>query len=124
MDFRQRLEQNRSRPVSAEPAPEPEDQYSCPYFATDKHPACLDLRLPDGVRRALPYSYFMEMRYDCDSGIEIYTSTRKITITGRNMTRLFDYLLSYRVRFIQANVGNDGNESGLFVKHIAIEEIN
>lgn len=123
LDFRQRLEQSRTTPVSAEPLTEPEDQYSCTYFATDKNPACLDLRFAKGSRKAFPYSYFIEMRYESETGIELFTNSRKITITGRNMMRLFDYLVRYRVQYIQSNIGNDDGDEGLFVEKITVEEL-
>lgn len=124
MDFRQRLEQNRIRPIESDAPTETEDNFACPYFATDriKSPACLDLRLPDGSRKALPYCYFTEINYDSEKGIEILTGSKRIKISGRNLCRLFDYLITYRVRFVQANIGNDANEDGLFVKEILIEE--
>jgi hypothetical protein len=127
MDFRQRLEQNRERPVTGESLSEPQDDFRSEYFATDNIrslPACLDLRLPNGIRKALPYSYFTEINFDSDEGIEILTNSKKIKIIGRNLTKLFDYLVTYRVRYIMANIGNDQKEEGLFVKEIKIEELN
>jgi hypothetical protein len=125
MDFRQRLEQNRNTSVDSETPAEPDEQFTCPYFATDrgKSPACLDLRLRDGKRYALPYAYFTEMMFDVDAGILIATTSKMITITGRNLTRLFDYLVAYRVKYIQANIGSDPNEDGLFVKEIRVDEM-
>lgn len=125
MDFRQRLEQARLRPVDSEISREPEEDFACPYFATDKvkSPACLDLRLAGGERRALPYSYFMEINYEPETGIEIVTSSKRIKITGRNLSRLFEYLIAYRVRFVQANIGNDAQEDGLYVQEILVEAL-
>ena len=125
MDFRQRLEQNRTIPVDSERPAEPEDYFTCPYFATDRtqSPACLELRLRDGLRKALPYSYFTEMNFDSEAGIEILTGSKKIKITGRNLAKLFDYLVTYRVRFVQVNTGHDPQEDGLFVKGIMVEEL-
>lgn len=124
MDFRQRLEQNRNRPVSSDTPAEPDEQFSCPYFATERSgsPACLDLRLRGGARKAVPYSYFTEISYEIDAGIEILTGSKKITIIGRNLTKLFDYLIAYKVRYVQANIGSDANEDGLFVKEIMVED--
>src|ERR1700722_20103391 len=48
-------------------------------------PACLDLRLPDGKSKALPYSYIVEINFEASEGIEIVTATKKILITGRNL---------------------------------------
>ena len=126
MDFRQRLEQNKIRSVSSETPAELEDSFSCPFFAIDRSasPACLDLRLPGGIRKALPYSYFTEMSFDAEKGIEIVTTGKTIKILGRNLAKLFDYLISYRVRYVQANIGSDLDEEGLFVKEIRIEDSN
>ncbi len=125
MDFRQRLEQSRVRPANAEPPAEKDEHYACPYFATDrgKSPACLELRLPDGIRRAVPYAFFTEIIFDIDAGIEILTTQKRITITGRQLAKLYDYLVAYRVRFIQVHTGTDAEaEDGVFVYGILIEE--
>lgn len=124
MDFRQRLEQSRSKPANSE-AEQPEELLSHTYFAADRagSPLCLDLRLRNGSRKAIPYSYLSEMSYDAEKGIEILTSTKRITITGRNLSTLYDYLITYRLRFVQANIGNDTQEDGPFVDEIRVEEI-
>ena len=80
--------------------------------------------MKEGSRRALPYSYFTEINFDNETGIEIFTTTKRIKIVGRNLSKLFDYLVTYRVRYIQANIGNDQKEEGLFVKEILFEELN
>jgi len=124
MDFKQRLEQNRGKLDNAEELSEPEDDFV--YFATGNTqnlPACLDLRLSQGKRKALPYSFFTELNFDSEEGIEILTPREKIKIIGRNLTKLFDYLVNYRVRYIQASIGNDPKEDGLFVSEIIIEDI-
>ena len=124
MDFRQRLEQNRHTNASSLAPAEPEELVSYPYYGTiTGHPSnCLDLRLPKGVRRAFPYAFITEIAYDLDAGIDILTQRKKITIVGRNLSKLFDHLIAFRVRYIQANIGNDPDEDGLFVKEILIEE--
>ncbi len=123
MDFRQRLEQGRLRLAGDDTASEMGTDGVCPYFSTDKtkSPACLDLRLSCGNHIALPYSYFTEMIFNTETGIEIHTADKKINIVGRNLIQLFDHLIAYRVKFIQANIGGDLNEDGLFVKEIMIE---
>lgn len=125
MNFRERLDQA-TKYTGSDTAVEPtEDSFTSPFFAVDrvKNPVCLDLRLPDGVRKALPYTYFTEMNFDLDTGIEILTSQKRITITGRNLIKLFDYLIAYRVKYIQANIGGDTTEDGLFVKEILVQEL-
>jgi len=129
MNFRERLEQSREKPGNiseAALAEELEESFACEYFATDNiksSPPCLDLRLPDGKHKALPYSYFIEIDFDSADNIEITTTNKKVKITGRDLGRLFDYLVAYRVRYIQVNIGADTEESGLFVGAILIEEI-
>lgn len=125
MDFRQRLEQNRHTSANSIAPAEPEEPVSHPYYGTiTSHPAnCLDLRLPRGVRRAFPYAFVTEISYDLDAGIDILTQRKKITIIGRNLSKLYDHLIAYRVRYIQANIGSDPDEDGLFVKEILIVEL-
>ena len=125
MDFRQRLEQNKTQCAGSNTATEPADNFGYRYFSTDRgNPVtCLDLRLRDGNRRAVPYSYFTEINFDADMGIEILTTRHRIGITGRNLMQLYDYLVTYRVRYVQANIGNDTGEDELFVKEIVIDEL-
>lgn len=127
MNFRERIEQRRENPVSvvSENNNEQENTFDTDYFGIANlrdHTPCLDLRLADGSRKALPYSYIMEINFDVDNGIEIITSTKQVKITGRNLGRLYEYMATYRVRYIQAHIGTDGNELGIFVKDIEITE--
>ena len=129
MNFRDRLEQSREKlgnNTETILAAEMEEGYACEYFATDNIkslPACLDLRLPTGNRKAVPYSLFAEINFDLENGIEITTSTKTIKITGRDLFKLYDFLVAYRVRYIQAKVGADMEDEGLLVKEILIDEI-
>jgi len=104
---------------------EPDEFVTCPYFATDrtKNPVCLELRLADGRRKALPYSYITGINFDADAGIEIITTLSRIAITGRNLASLFDHLVMYRVRYVQADMGQDAQEDGVFVEEILIEAL-
>jgi len=124
MDFRQRLEQSRMQASSGEIPADEEERYECPFFAIERGriPMCLELRLSEGVYKALPYSYVMEMTFDVDLGIEIVTAQKRIRITGRDLRKLFDYLVAYRVRYVEANSGID-SEDGLFIKEILIEPL-
>ena len=78
MDFRQRLEQSRIKPIGNDAPAELEENFACPYFATDKtkSPACLELRLSGGNHKAIPYSYFTEINFEADAGIEILTTQK------------------------------------------------
>lgn len=120
MDFRERLEQKKKW------SSELPDDFSCPYFSTQRgsNPVCLDLHLAGGIRKAVPYSFFTELSYDNERGIEITATGKRITITGRNLAKLFDYLIAYRVKYIQTNIGyDDPDEDGLFIEGIAIDEL-
>lgn len=125
MDFRQRLEQSRNTAANSSSHVEPTEPAANRYFSTDNGNRinCLDLRLPEGARKALPYALITEINFDLDSGIEILAQGKTITIKGRNLIKLYDYLIAYRVRYIQANVGIDPEEEGLFVKEIFIGEL-
>jgi len=125
MNFKQRLDEYRPKAVNDESPALPEETPASNYYALDLMrplPPCLDLRLADGTHRALPYAYFTEINFDSETGIEILTNSKRVAITGRNLTKLFDQLISFRVRYIQANVGADLNEDGLFVKDIIVEQ--
>ncbi|MCO5946723.1 hypothetical protein [Mucilaginibacter flavidus] len=124
MDFRQRLEQSRVQLVGGTSEFDPDEHFTSLYFATERgsNPLCLDLRLPDGSRKAVPYSYFTEINFDADAGIEILTTQKRISVTGRNLKALYEHLITYRVRYVQANIGNDTEEDGLFVEEIRISE--
>ena len=124
MDFRTRLEQGRL--AESETHPEADESPTSEYFATDRvkaYPVCLDLRLSPEARVALPYTHITEMHYNGETGIQILTSRKQISIHGRNLTQLFNCLINYRVRYVQANIGNDEPEDGLFVKEILIEDL-
>ena len=132
MDFVQRLrekekERQDSIDASEHPAEIQDEAVNSDFFGTDNLrnlPACLDFRLREGKRKALPYSYIMEVIYDGTDGIEIIATTKRIKITGRNLELLFDYLVSFRVRYIKMHSGSDFgvDDGGLFVGEILIEE--
>ena len=127
MDFKQRLEHGNEMPTGKELLSEPESNAAGDYFGISNQntsPPCLDLRLAGGNRKAMPYSFFTEINFDAEKGIEIFTTTKRIVINGRNLAKLFDYLATYRVRYVQGNIGSDPKEDGLFVKDILIEELN
>jgi hypothetical protein len=125
MDFRTRLEQGKNRKRSGSEY-EPGGKEDNAFFGIEYErtvPTCLDLRLQQGTRIALPYSFFTSLSHDSENGIEIFTNNKRITITGRNLTKLYDQLIRYRVRYIQASIGNDESEEGLFVKGIKVGEV-
>lgn len=128
MNFRERIEQRRGNQFNIEPANDnqQEESFESDFFGIEslRNPlACIDLRFADGLRKAIPYIYVLEINFDASEGIEILTTTKKIKITGRDLAKLYDYLVVFRVKYIQANIGTDTNEEGLFVKDIVIQEI-
>jgi hypothetical protein len=128
VNFRERIEQRRGNQFNIEPANDnqQEESFESDFFSIENlrnHLACIDLRLADGSRKAIPYIYVLEINFDASEGIEILTTTKSIKITGRDLGKLYDYLVVFRVKYIQANIGTDANEEGLFVKEIVIQEV-
>lgn len=125
MDFRQRLEQSRIQLVTGATSPDTDEPITSPYFATErgKNPICLDLRMANGSHVAIPYSYFTEIRFEAETGIEIQTTQKCIRITGRQLSTLYDHLVNYHVRYVQADFGSDAQDEGLYVSGISIEEV-
>lgn len=105
----------------------PEDNIVTQFFAIEpqrKTPACLDLRLADNSFRAIPYSYIMDIEFEPTDGIIILTSTKQVKIEGRNLRMIYDYLAQFRIRFIQANIGEDLAENDdIFISTIIIENL-
>ena len=84
---------------------------------------CLELRY-NGMFKAFPYSYIMEFDYSPSDGITIGTSIKKITIAGRNLSKLYYALVDYRIKWIQANIGNDvTDEAEMFISSIEVDDI-
>lgn len=115
MDFRERIVQGRENLADAQAANDNTDrEFESEYYGIEniRNPlACIDLRFADGNRKAIPYSDFSEINFDPSDGIEIITADKKITITGRDLERLYDYLVAYRVRYVAEGVGSTLNDS-------------
>lgn len=132
MDFREKYrERNRQRLAEFAANDNNEEYEKLPvsdFFKVErvrKIPPCLDLRMADGSFVAVPYSLVSLISFDPSVGIEISLATeRKVVIAGRNLHLIYEYLVSFRVRFIQANIGNDTfDEEVLFVEGIEIVEV-
>ena len=138
MSFRERLNQKMQEkavePENSEPADQEEEQSDqldlfepSPFFRVENvsnHPTCLELRLTNGLSRAIPYSYVVEIDFDPSEGVEILSTTKKIKITGRNLKQLYLFLVAFRVRYIEANIGNDlFDEDKPFVRNISVEDV-
>ncbi len=127
MTFKERVERDyaRQNELAANNNDPEQDGYDAEFFGIDNiksFPASLDLRLPNGSRIAIPYGFIQEIRFNPAEGIEITTDKKTIKVLGRDLEKLFDYLTAFRVRYIRANAGFDGNETGLFVGTISIED--
>jgi len=80
-----------------------------------------ELRTKDGKRKAYSYSYLVEADYDPEKGIIINVSDVVITITGRCLDEIFNYLLVNRLTYVQEDYsGIDNEESEVFVQGIEI----
>lgn len=82
MNFRERIEQSRERlndPLAANDNELNETGFDSEFFGIDNiksFPACIDLRLADGSRKAMPYSFITEINFDASDGIEITTTAK------------------------------------------------
>ena len=124
MNFREKLEQSRMQVVGGTSTVEAAEPVTCTYYAADRDsPVCIDLRLADGSRKAIPYSYFTEINFETEAGIEILTASKRILITGRNLLALYENLTRYRVRYVQTDIGTDTQEDGLFVENISYDAL-
>lgn len=121
-EMSERLRANEPEPVVSDSA-----EIETPFFGIEpsqRFPTTIDLRLADGNFKAIPYTYISEIDFKPSEGIEITASGRRILITGRNLRRLYNYLVTYRVRFIQANIGADIDEGNdTFVSSISIDPL-
>lgn len=131
MSFREKyLERNRQRMAEMVANDNFEEHEKLPvsdFFKVErvrKMPPCLDLRLADGSFVAVPYSLVSLISFDPSEGIEIVLATeKKVLISGRNLHLIYEYLSAFRIRFIQANIGNDYiDEDALFVEGIEVAE--
>lgn len=132
MDFREKYRERNRRLLAEIAANDNQDEFEelpvSDFFKVErvrKMPPCLDLRLADGSFIAVPYSLVSLISFDPSEGIEIALATeKKVVITGRNLHLIYEYLVAFRVRFIQANIGNDtADEEVLFVEGIEVKEV-
>lgn len=81
-----------------------------------------ELRTRDGKRKAYSYSYMTEADYEPEKGIIINVSDVVITITGRNLDEIFNYLVANRLTYVQEDYsGIDDEEASVFVESIEIK---
>lgn len=85
----------------------------------------LDLRLQGGRFLALPYTYITKIQFDPSEALEIFVSDLHIKIRGRNLFKLYSYLLRHKVTFIQESLtGNDLiAETETFIREISVAPV-
>lgn len=83
----------------------------------------LDIQFQNGKQKAIPYTYLSGMEYDPSEGITLEFMEKKITILGRNLDKLYEYLLLHRVNYLKENVGDldDTPENQLFIEEIKLD---
>ena len=85
----------------------------------------LDVRTLKGKRLALPYSYLNRIFFDASGEIVLTFEACNVIIIGRNLSLLYEKLLSHSVRYIQEEnpeleINVSGNDT--FIASIEIEE--
>lgn len=124
MTFREKLEIDRTRKLRLVPGADNEN-FNSDYFATvnsGTHLPNIDIWTQDGKRKGIPY-FNMEIDYDCESEIILTTANWKVKITGRDLEKLYHYLLIHRAKFIKPHEGSDFGEDGLCIISVEIEGI-
>lgn len=86
-------------------------------------PACIDIRFESGNQLALPYSLITEINYDKSKGIEVNIQSSKLLIKGCNLTRLYDYLIAFRVSYIQLSKSSVSVTGEPYVEEIRYYQI-
>lgn len=86
-------------------------------------PAMLDLRLKTGDAVALPYSYLTAVEYDAGGTLRLKFVGHSVTLTGRNLRRVYDGLVQHRVRYVQEESAlyDESPETGTFIDGIVVK---
>lgn len=91
----------------------------------DTRAVMFEIRTKEGNRKAFPYSYLTEIDYIPETGIIIYVAEVNISIIGRNLGDVYNYLFSNRLTYIQEDFsGMDNEDSTLFIESISIKRKN
>ncbi len=82
----------------------------------------IELRLRDGKKRALAYTYLVEVDYCPVEGIAMMFVGYKVRIEGRNLSTLFDFLVRHAVNFVceKDSFHDTADEQEIFVSTIEI----
>ena len=92
------------------------------YFGLlDEHhiPPSLKFILKSGNRFYQPYAGISFIDYNVENGLSIYTGKRKITLQGRNLETLADYISNYAVDWIkESNTNRDDGKTEIYISSI------
>ena len=117
---------NKKQSSSAKPtslSSRPQSEYF-EAFEPNAHANSLKLIKRDGRIVFMPYSQQPIIIYDPSSGISIKSISLHITITGRGLTPLAEWLSAMRVKWIkECATGIDDQKEELFVMDIEYEEL-
>lgn len=122
IDQKKREKEDNPIPINED---EFKEHYNSEYFGVENIrnlPACLDLRLSDGNCEAIPYSLITKIKYNTQEGISLITYNTEIKIKGRSLQQLYNYLLLFRIRYIQMHQGLDAGGDELCVTEIDLRE--
>lgn len=74
-------------------------EYAC-YSLHPRSQLMIDLRMPDGSQRAIPYHLMDGFAYHRTTGIDLSFSMAKVAVRGRRLRLLYDALLAYRIGYL------------------------
>ena len=118
------MQENRkqwSQTVGNNSSTEDADKFFTLEKQTGKRAIMLDIELKNGNHIALPYSYLTKIDFDLSIGITINWGATSIKIEGRNLNRLYDYLVNHRVKQLRAVIDDVEivkEEDALFIEDI------
>lgn len=86
-------------------------------------PACIDFRLMSGDRYALPYSLITEINFNKSHGIEIKSASKSVYIEGINLNRLYEYMATFQVKYINMNHEKEADKSKPRIENITFKPL-
>ena len=111
----------------AAPPQAAEQQVEYDFFTlekqTNKTAIMLDIEFENGDCLALPYAYLSKIKFDLSSGITITWGATTILIEGRNLKKLYKYLVRHKVNFIRESIDklDDEKAKQLYITKIEIK---
>jgi hypothetical protein len=83
----------------------------------------LDLRRLPALNLGLSYSYLMSVAFDPSGEMLLLFTSHKVTVKGKNLSRIYDAVLSHTLRYLQEeNPDYESEGAETFISEIAIEE--